>query len=193
MSDFVTRAELNGRFGDQSTIRDMLREHIALLQQGQADLSHQVYGMEKEIVARMDEANHRTSTLEGDLRGLSDRIDTQDALLSDGKTAMKEIGAHVLSIERNGCDQKRAHEGALKLLAEAGAGPSDGDQGVDAIDGTIDDDNRSSRPARVWVRKHGRKAAVASGLFGLGAGVTVIMPHVWAGLHWLIHLLSRTP
>ena len=35
-----------------------------------------------------------------------------------------------------------------------------------------------------------KRIAIGGGLLASGAGLNALMPHVWEGLHWLVHVLS---
>lgn len=183
MSQFVSRMELIEHLKPLAEIRGMLVRQIdglaegqAVLQKGQADMSHQIHSMELEITSRMDVANHRTTTLEG-------RLDTQDVLLEDGKTHIAEIEKIVHSIDENGCHQIKNHAGVVEALESAGALLPPGH--VARVE--FEDE----RPIRDLVRRNPKKAiAVGSGaLVGLGA----LVPHAIEFFHWVAHLFQQAP
>ena len=165
LSNYVTHPQLDGRLQPLAEIRTMLREDLRGLHEGQAGLSRQLQEMGASICDRMDEANHRTTKLEKKLDATE--IEVQEAR-DTAKTVLNE-----------GCRQKMNHVQAITTLARVGA-----------LDEWPVSPTTEPQP---FLQKHGRKAAVASGIGLGGFGLGVLAPHVGPFLDWVLHLFLKAP
>jgi len=134
VNDFVTRNELDGafrtRFEPLGEIRDMLRDSIGQLRDGQDRLSDQVAAMDVRITTRMDEANHRTTRNEDAVDAATRQVaevqrtmneNTKDVSgLSQAVEAVQTTATH---IDQFGCQHGAQHEKVLTVLTQAGYVP----------------------------------------------------------------------
>ena len=166
LSQYVTRAELQ----PLAEIRTMLRDDLRGLHDGQTRLSEQMTSMESAITTRMDEANHRTTTLEKQL------ADTEAEVIEARDTAK--------TVLNDGCRQRANHVIAMNTLARVGALEDVNDDAAAAL---------ASLDSRPFLQKHGKKAALAGGVGLGGFGLGVLAPHVGPFLDWALHLFIKVP
>jgi len=170
LSQFVTQAALDRQLQPLAEIRTMLRDDLRGLHEGQDRLATQIAEMNSSICARMDEANHRTNTLEA-------TVDTIEAEAREARDTAK-------TVLNDGCHQKANHVIAMTTLARVGALE-------DLNDAALAE--REDLESQTFLKRHGRKAAVAGGLGLGGFGLGLLAPHVGQILDWLIHLFFKVP
>ena len=160
---FVTQREFDRTLGLLEEIRVDIKGDVA-------KLSTQLLATKTEITSRQDLANGRTSKNEAAVASAAEHL----AAVAE---QLKTVQSTVTTIERDGCKQKQQHTHMLTALASAGVVPDTGEIRLDV-----------EPPATGW-RRHAGKGAWATA----GAGVAVLLPHVWSGLHWILHHLVATP
>jgi hypothetical protein len=136
-----------------------------------ADLSKQLEGTTVEITRRQDVANGRTSKNEIAVISAAEH-------LAAVANQLQAVQVTVSTIERDGCKQQKQHGRMVAALAMAGIVPETGEVPLDGIEA----------PAGGW-RKHGEKGVWA----GVGAGFTLLVPHLLTWAHWLVHQITRQP
>lgn len=176
MPDYVTRDELNARLaplGDVVT-RAELAASLSPLAEIRSLLAKDIDRLHQGQQTLFDKIDETRTAI-------TDRQDVANHRTSKNEEAVSTIATIVASIKQHGCDEKKEHNLVIDTLRRSGAWLTPGAM-------IAETDEHDEHRAKTFLKKHKTKA-IGGGLVGIG----VLLPHIWEGIHQLIHWATNVP